>query len=99
MAESEVSIQEFHDGDRYRSAHDAYIRWLRRNPRGYVLNRKALTYAVLHESDCMHIANYDDPKVSLTEKPKICAPKRSEPLKAWAKERGINWSRCDTCFG
>ena len=53
MAESKAGIQSFHD-EHYRDAHEAYIRWLRHNPRGFVLNLKTSTWAVLHESDCMH---------------------------------------------
>jgi hypothetical protein len=74
------------------------VRWLRHHPSGFVLNLKTTKWAVLHESDCMHIADYSDPDVSLTDKPKICAPS-SAPLKAWAEKRGIKWTRCGTCFG
>jgi len=63
-----------------------------------VLNLKTSTWAVLHESDCMHIADYSDPDVSLTDKPEICAPS-SASLKTWVEERGLKWTRCDTCFG
>ena len=97
MTESKATILEFHD-NQYRDAHEDYIRWLRHNPRGFVLNLKTTKRAVLHESDCMHIADYSDPDVSLTEKAKVCAPS-SAPLKSWAKERGIEWTRCDTCLG
>jgi hypothetical protein len=98
MTESKAAVQEFHD-DHYRDAHDAYVRWLRHHPRGFVLNLKTAKYAVVHESDCMHIADYSDPDVSLTDKRKVCAAASSAPLKAWAQERGIEWARCDTCFG
>lgn len=97
MTDNNASIQEFHD-KHYRDAHEDYIRWLRHNPRGFVLNLKTSTWAVLHESDCMHIADYSDPDVSLTDKPKICAPS-SAPLKEWAAEHGMRWTRCGTCFG
>ncbi len=97
MPESETTVQEFHD-DQYRDAHEDYIRWLRRNPRGFVLNLKTKKLAVLHESDCMHIADYSDPDVNLTDKRKVCAP-ASASLKAWAVEREIKWTRCGTCFG
>jgi hypothetical protein len=97
MTESEATVQEFHD-NQYRDAHEPYVRWLRYHPQGFVLNLKTSTWAVLHESDCMHIADYSDPDVSLTDKPKVCAPS-SALLKAWAKERGIKWTRCGTCFG
>jgi hypothetical protein len=97
MTESKATTQEFHD-NHYRDAHEDYTRWLRHNPRGYVLNLKSIRYAVLHESDCMHIADYSDPDVSLTDKGKVCAPS-SALLKAWAKERGITWTYCRTCLG
>ena len=80
MAESKVTIQKFHD-DQYRDAHENYVGWLRHHPSGFVLNLKTAKWAVLHESDCMHIADYSDPDVSLTDKPKICA-QSSVPLKA-----------------
>jgi hypothetical protein len=99
MTESKAHIQEFHD-NHYRDAHEDYIRWLRHNPRGFVLNVKTAKWAVLHVSDCMHIADYSDPDVSLTDKPKICAPSgASALLKEWAERRGIEWTRCGTCFG
>ena len=97
MTESKATVQEFHD-DQYRDAHEAYVRWLRYHPSGFVLNLKTSTWAVLHESDCMHIADYSDSDVSLTDKRKVCAPS-SAHLKAWAQERRIKWSRCGTCFG
>lgn len=97
MTDSNTSIRKFHD-EHYRDAHEDYIRWLRHHPRGFVLNLKTSAWAVLHESDCMHIADYSDPNVSLTDKPKICAPS-SAPLKAWASGRGMKWTRCGTCFG
>ena len=97
MTESNKTTQVFHD-NHYRDAHEQYIRWLRHNPRGYVLNLKTTTYAVLHESDCMHIADYSDPDVSLTDKRKVCASS-SAPLKAWANLHGITWTYCGTCLG
>jgi hypothetical protein len=87
MTESKATTQEFHN-NHYRDAHEDYVRWLRHNPRGFVLNLKTQKRAVLHESDCMHIVDYPDPNYSLTDKCKVCAPS-SEPLKALAKERGI----------
>ena len=98
MTASKATPQEFHD-NHYRDAHEEYIRWLRHNPRGFVLNLKTAKQGVLHESDCMHIADYSDPDVSLTDKRKVCAPSTSAPLKAWASERGIKWTYCGTCFG
>jgi hypothetical protein len=98
MTASKATPQEFHDND-YRDAHEEYIRWLRHNPRGFVLNLKTAKRGVLHESDCMHIADYSDPDVSLTDKRKVCAPSTSAPLKAWASERGITWTYCGTCLG
>lgn len=97
MTESKATTQEFHD-NQYRDAHEDYIQWLRHNPRGFVLNLKTTKWAILHESDCMHIADYSDPDVSLTDKRKVCAPS-SAPLKAWASERGIKWTYCGTCLG
>jgi hypothetical protein len=46
----------------------------------------------------MHIADYSDPDVGLTDRPKICAPS-SALLKAWVEKRGITWIRCGACFG
>jgi hypothetical protein len=97
MTDSEATLLEFHD-EHYRDAHEDYTRWLCHHPSGFVLNLKTSTWAVLHESDCMHIADYSDPDISLTDKPKVCAP-ASAPLKAWAAERGMKWTRCGTCFG
>jgi hypothetical protein len=97
MTASEATIQEFRD-NQYRDAHEEYIRWLRHNPRGFVLNLKTQKWGVLHESDCTHIADYSDPDVSLTDKRKVCAPS-STPLKAWASERGIKWTYCGSCLG
>src|SRR5919107_5373668 len=73
---SKATPQEFHD-NHYRDAHEEYIRWLRHNPRGFVLNLKTAKRGVLHESDCIHIADYSDPDVSLTDKRKVCAPSTS----------------------
>jgi hypothetical protein len=42
--------------------------------RGFVLNLKTAKRGVLHESDCMHIADFSDPEVSLPDKHKVCAP-------------------------
>jgi hypothetical protein len=98
MTASKATPQEFHD-NHYQDAHEEYVRWLRHNPRGFVLNLKTAKQGVLHESDCMHIADYSDPDVSLTDKRKVCAPSTSAPLKAWASERGIKWTYCGTCFG
>jgi len=56
LTESKATIHEFHD-NRYRDAHEDYVRWLRHNPRGFVLNLKTTKRAVLHESDCMHIVD------------------------------------------
>jgi hypothetical protein len=98
MAESKATVQEFHD-NQYRDAHEEYVRWLRYHPRGFVLNLKTATWAVLHESDCTHIAADDsDSDYSMTDKRKVCAPS-SAALKSWAKERGIEWTFCGDCFG
>jgi hypothetical protein len=97
MTESKTTTQGFHD-NHYRDAHEDYVRWLRHNPRGFVLNPKTTKRAVLHESDCMHIVDYSDPDVSLTKKRKICVPSRA-PLEAWAEERGVELAYCDTCLG
>ena len=97
MTGSKAAVQEFHD-DQYRDAHNDYIGWLRHIPRGFVLNLKTQKAAVLHESGCMHIADYSDPDVSLTDKRKVCSP-TSAPLKTWAVDSGITWTRCGTCFG
>ncbi len=100
MTEREASeaIQEFHDGH-YRDAHEAYVRWLRHNPRGCVLNVKSGTEAVLHtKTDCMHIRDYSDPDVGLTRKAKLCSPSRAE-LEREAKARGLRVDRCRTCAG
>jgi hypothetical protein len=97
MTESKITTQEFHD-NHYRDAHEAYVRWLRYHPSGFVLNQKATTFAVLHKSDCMHIVDYPDLDYSLTAKRKVCAPS-SAPLERWAKEHGIEWTYCGTCLG
>jgi hypothetical protein len=88
--------QEFHD-DRYRDAHEAYIQWLRDNPRGCVLNRLTGTFGRLHQYPCMHIADYSDPSVSLTRKPKIYDTPRAA-VEQWAKERGVEWTPRGTCL-
>ena len=95
-ADGETSIQEFHD-THYQDAQDDYLRWLLHNPRGFVMNLKTNRWAVLHESGCMHIADYSDPNVSLTLKRKVCAS-FDEPLRAWAQTRGVEWTRCRTCL-
>lgn len=97
MTESRGSIQRFHD-DQFRDAHENYVRWLRHHPGGFVLNLKTSNWAVLHESDCMHIADYSDPDVSLTDKAKVWS-QSSASLKAWAQERGTKWTRCGTYLG
>ena len=97
MTASKATPQEFHD-NHYRDAHEEYIWWLRYNPRGFVMNLETTKRAFLHESDCMHIADYSDPDVGLTDRPKICAPS-SALLKAWVEKRGITWIRCGACFG
>ncbi len=95
-ADDEAATQEFCD-THYQDAQADYLQWLRRNPQGFVLNLKTKWQAVLHESGCMHIADYSDPSVSLTLKRKICASS-DVPLRVWAKERGIGWDRCGTCL-
>ena len=96
-ADDESSTQEFHD-THYQDAQADYVQWLRHNPRAFVLNLKTKRWAVLHESSCMHIADYSDPDVSLTLKRKVCASSDA-PLQAWAQERGVKWARCGTCLG
>jgi hypothetical protein len=95
-ADGETSIQEFHD-THYQEAQDDYLRWLLHNPQGFVMNLKTNRWAVLHESGCMHIADYSDPNVSLTLKRKVCAS-FEEPLRVWAQTRGVEWTRCRTCL-
>jgi hypothetical protein len=97
MTESKPKVQVFHDKS-YRDAHEDYVRWLRHNPRGFVLNLKTKKWDVLHESDCMHIVDYSDPDVILTDKPKICALS-SAFLKEWAAEHETKLTRCGTCLG
>jgi hypothetical protein len=98
MTESRATTEEFHD-NHYRDAHEAYVRWLRHNPRGCVLNVKSGIEAVLHaKTDCMHIRDYSDPDVSLTRKAKLCSPSRTE-LEKEAKARGLRVDHCRTCAG
>ena len=85
---SKATPQEFHD-NHYRDAHEEYIWWLRYNPRGFVMNLETTKRAFLHESDCMHIADYSDRDVRLTDKRKVCASSTSAPLKLWASKCGI----------
>jgi hypothetical protein len=96
IADGETFIQEFQD-THYQEAQDNYFRWLLHNPQGFVMNLKTNRWAVLHESGCMHIADYSDPNVSLTLKRKVCAA-FEEPLRAWAQMRGVEWTRCRTCL-
>lgn len=73
---------------RFENADHGYLRWLRRNPRGYALNvvrTHASTGMMLHRATCFTIQNESFRGSGWTTNVyvKICAPGR-EPLRRWA---------------
>jgi hypothetical protein len=85
---------------------EAYLRWLGKNPTGYVVNTAGAMnpdYMVLHRAACPHISKLESElKGGFTERGyvKVCST-RVEPLREWVRQHGRedgSFSReCNSC--
>lgn len=77
-----------------------YWAWIRRNPRGYVVNcarRPSASYLMLHRADCSSISS--DPPGHFTDRDyvKVCSTEKWR-LSAWARnEVGGRLQSCEMC--
>jgi hypothetical protein len=84
-------MEVFHDRD------DAYARWLREHPGGYVVNERVDGSLVLHRARCRNLRTVGTAKgKSTTAAPKACGTDRTE-LEAWARTQGRVLHRCVNC--
>ncbi len=83
-------VREFREGQG-----EEYANWILRHGSSSVLHLKTQTYAVLHESDCSHIAL--EPGYRSVGQPEICAG-RIPLLRAWARERDVSVDHCRSCM-
>lgn len=81
----------------YQDAHDDFIRWKESNPKGFVINYRSASNAMLHRAHCGHFIFSSDDAVSLTDKPKVCSTDRRE-LETWARENTKELKKCRSCM-
>jgi hypothetical protein len=82
---------------------DGYRRWLRENPRGFVLNilrNLAPSYLMLHRATCGTITGRPTRGEHWTrDYAKVCAPRRDE-IETWARTQlGKTPAACQHCLG
>lgn len=65
------------------SAHDAFVRWIRENPDGFVINSQSSIDFMLHRADCSNFV-FHSQGYCLTTNMKVCSPRR-ERLERWAR--------------
>ena len=79
-------------------AHDKFVKWRDHNQRGYVVNRRSPSNAMIHRASCGHFVFAPDEPVSLTRTMKICSLDKRE-LEGWARENTIaGLRRCRSCM-
>ena len=79
-----------------RSQNDEFWQWLRKNPGGFFVNDKGSEGIMIYWPGCSTI-EYDEPKPSLTNHPKICSMNREE-LEDDAKKRNpLELKVCNRC--
>jgi hypothetical protein len=88
-----MSVVTFHDADDP-GANDAFKRWRREHPAGFVLNHGSPSDMVLHTTDCPHFI-FKEPR-SLTSYKKVCSTSIVD-LKTWAADHGGVARICRTC--
>ncbi len=84
---NDTEVQEFR-GEQI----EEYDRFL--TGRGYVLNILSDDYGKVHDTRCSHIQVYPNDKTVGHDK--ACA-RRMPPLRAWAREHGVEFDWCDSC--
>ena len=85
----------------YDDAEQAYLQWVRANPKGYVLNAaKAggddLHSAVLHRATCRYISDERTKNYTTTTYNKVCALRKQE-LVQWGHEHSSKFKECSHC--
>ena len=89
-----MNVATFHDADDP-GANDAFERWRREHPAGFVLNYGSPKDMVLHTTDCPHFI-FREPR-SLTSYKKVCADSLAD-LQSWATSHSSTPpSFCRTC--
>ena len=79
-------------------AHDKFVKWKDRNQRGYVINRRSPSDAMIHRASCFHLVFDSDEPVRLTRTMKVCSLDKRE-LEAWARENTkAGLRRCRSCM-
>lgn len=93
-----LAVVAFHDTDEG-SHHEAFLQWVNRNPRGYVVNCVGSRFT-LHTSDCSCLLpappNADDFK-SLTANRKLCSNDREDLEQCALRQSGCQVKRCQFC--
>jgi hypothetical protein len=89
-----MSVATFHDAEGP-GAHEAFERWRREHPQGFVLNYGSEFDMMLHRPDCPHFV-FREPR-SLTSYKKVCA-QNIEDLERWADQNSSgSLASCRTC--
>jgi hypothetical protein len=84
-------MEVFHNQD------DAYARWLREHPGGYVLNERIDAPLLLHRATCRNLRTVGVAKgQSTTAFPKACSIDRGE-LETRARGQGRQLHACGNC--
>jgi len=89
--QGEVTVMRF----RGRGAHDGFVRWSHRYPRGFVVNCTS-DYWMLHRANCSAFVFRPDTHVCLTLNLKVCSEDRDD-LKRWASKHGGTLRPCSRC--
>ena len=79
-------------------AHGKFVEWRDGNQRGYVINRRSPSDAMIHRASCGHLVFDSDEPVSLTRTMKISSSDKGE-LEGWARGNlNAALKRCRSCM-
>jgi hypothetical protein len=75
---------------------DDFVKWLRENPQGYVVNDRGRDGLMIHRATCFHFRPHD--KWAKTNTLKACSLEKRE-LEDWARnERNEDLLACNDCM-